>query len=140
MPSVMIFVDHVFLFLHPVIFIKTMFFTSIPLWFLFRPRFFTMFHQECYHSKCFKVSLTPVIFIWTTFFRCEAFIRSEVFTFYLLWFLFWLWFNKYYPLCFIPPMCTIWYHRVPFVTNIPPVTFNNYLIFTKPSANLPYYI
>ena len=32
---------------------------------------------------------------------------------------------------FIPPMCTIWYHRVPFVTNIPPVTFNNYLIFTK---------
>ena len=46
-PPVFISVDHVFLFLHTVIFIQTMFFTSIPLWFLFRPWFLKMLHQEC---------------------------------------------------------------------------------------------
>ena len=68
-PPVFISVDHVFLFLHPVIFIQAMFFTSIPLWFLFRPRFFKMLHQECYCDKHFKASHTHVVFIWTTFFR-----------------------------------------------------------------------
>ena len=66
---VLISVDHVFLFLHPVIFIQTIFFTSTPLWFLFRPRFFKMLHQECYCDKHFKAIHTPVVFIWTTFFR-----------------------------------------------------------------------
>ena len=68
-PPVFISVDHVFLFLHPVIFIQTMFCTSIPLRFLFRPHFFKMLHQECYCNKRFKVIHTPVVFIWTMFFR-----------------------------------------------------------------------
>ena len=68
-PPVLISVDHVFLFLHPVIFIQTMFFTSIPLWFLFRPCFFKMFNQGFYCDKCFKAGHTPVVFIWTAFFR-----------------------------------------------------------------------
>ena len=38
-------------FLHPVIFIQTMFFTSIPLWLSFRLRFFKLLHQECYCDK-----------------------------------------------------------------------------------------
>ena len=68
-PPVLISVDHVFLFLHLVIFIQTMFFTSIPLWFLFRLRFFKMLHQGFYCDESFKASHTPVVFIWTTFFR-----------------------------------------------------------------------
>ena len=67
--QMLISVDHVFLFLHPVVFILTIFFTSIPLWFLFRPVLSKMLYQECYYDKRFKVIHTPVVFIWTKFFR-----------------------------------------------------------------------
>ena len=57
-PPVLISVDHVFLFLHLVIFIQTMFFTSIPLWFLFRLHFFKMLHHGFYsHTAPFESSL-----------------------------------------------------------------------------------
>ena len=59
-PPVFISVDHVFLFLHSVIFIQAMFFTSIPLWFLFRPRFF-----KCYIKSATVIStLRLVIPLW----------------------------------------------------------------------------
>ena len=43
---------------------------------------------------------------------CEAFIRSEVFTFYPGGFYSGCGFTKITHDVFIPPMCTIWHHRV----------------------------
>ena len=74
-------VDHVFFFLNPVIFIQTMFFTSIPLWSLLRLRFFQNVTSRVLPralDKCFKVSHTPVVFILTAFFQVvphEAFYK-----------------------------------------------------------------
>ena len=49
-PPVLISVDHVFLFLHPVIFIQTMFFTSIPL----------RFYSDRVFSNCYIKSATVI--------------------------------------------------------------------------------
>ena len=94
-PPVLIFVDHVFLFLHPVIFIHTMFFTSISLWFLFRLHYFKMLHKNCYCNKSFKAGPYPCGFNLDSVFHIvshDVFIRSNVSTFLPLRFLFRQWF------------------------------------------------
>ena len=62
-------VDRVFLELTLEVFIRGEVFTFHPLRFLFGAWFFKMLHKGFYCDESFKASHTPVVFIWTTFFR-----------------------------------------------------------------------